>query len=304
MATGTKKTSVELPPGCLFDDLKPLEVKSVRKEAIAAHIDRYTVKTRHGGVRVIDHHNGNDPDMAAYRDFRKMEKLQKRGKTKPLPVSLKKPVYLGDVRKPNEGVKAFCKRVAREYGVSPLELFASRHIMRDAGFSKKEYSHEDAKAWAKEFWPLAQEWAKEHNDAYYAGRIAGFTEMTEKRWFHDPTAAKEVLTKDEEFKRKVLAMSSETAETAEAKTPRKGTKPAGPKNGSGPAEKDGWGFRVGSRAAKINAALTAEPQTPAAIEKRSGATSVHSHLAELCKRKLAKKLSDGTFRLRKGVQSP
>jgi hypothetical protein len=99
-------------------------------------------------------------------------------------------------------------------------------------------------------------------------------------------------------------MSSETAETAEAKTPRKDKTTADPKSRAEPVGKDGWGFRVGSRAAKINAVLTATPQTPAAIEKRSGATSVHSHLAELCKRKLAKKLSDGTFRLRKGVQSP
>lgn len=304
MKTKVKKQPVELPAGSLFDDLKPLGVKRVRKEAVAAHIDRYKITTELGGVRVIDYHNGNDPEPTAYTEYLKMEKRRKSGKDKTLPVFLTKPVYIGDTRKKGEDVKRFFKRVAREFGVSPLELFASRWVLKDAGFSKKEYSHEDAKAWAKEFWPLAQEWAREHNDAYYAGRIAGFTEMTEKRWFHDPTAAKEVLTKDEEFKRKVLAMSSETAETAEAKTPRKGTKPAGPKNGSGPAEKDGWGFRVGSRAAKINAALTAEPQTPAAIEKRSGATSVHSHLAELCKRKLAKKLSDGTFRLRKGVQSP
>lgn len=293
MKTKVKKQPVELPAGSLFDDLKPLGVKRVRKEAVAAHIDRYTITTELGGVRVIDHHNGNDPDMAAYRDFLKMEKLQKTGKTKPLPVSLKKPVYLGDVRKPGEKVKPFCKRVAREYGISPLELFASRKVMRDAGFSKKEYTYDDMKTWTQEFWPLAKEWAKEHNDAYYAGKIAGFVEMTEKRWFYDPIVRKEVLSKDEEFKRKVLGASA-TAESVEAKTPPKG-KPAG---------KDGWGFRLGSRAAKINAALTKEPTTVTDIEKKSGATSVHSHLAELCKRKLAKKLPDGTFRLRKGVEKP
>lgn len=296
------KIKPEAVPEPLQRFLGPLPMKAVRRETVAKHIDRYVVKTE-AGTKAVDYHHGADPESVALKDYEKMERLRKKGKTTVPPPGVRKPVYVGDTRKKGEGVKAFFKRAAREFGLSPLDLFASRRVLRDAGFSKKEYTHDDAKAWAQEFWPLGKEWAQEHNAAYSAGKAAGYVELTERYWFTDPTTKKETLSKDEEFKRKVLAMTAPTAPTTGAGKPR-GTKATAARPTGEPVGKDGWGFKLGTRAAKINAVLSSSPLTPAAIEKKSGATSVHSHLAELCRRKLVKKLSDGSFRLRKGVQSP
>lgn len=69
-----------------------------------------------------------------------------------------------------------------------------------------------------------------------------------------------------------------------------------------PKEKDKYGFKLGSRAAAINAVLTFQYQTHKQIERASRATSIQGHLKKLVELKIAKvKTINGVkqWRLRK-----
>lgn len=68
-------------------------------------------------------------------------------------------------------------------------------------------------------------------------------------------------------------------------------------------KEDRFGYRTGSRAAKINAVLSNKPKTAKRIGKESGATSVSSHLAELRKKKIVIKTEGNKYRLHKKYQS-
>ncbi len=61
--------------------------------------------------------------------------------------------------------------------------------------------------------------------------------------------------------------------------------------------KDEWGYREGSRAAKINTVFMTnnKPLTVREIEKLSQASSVHGHLTKLVQTGKAKKLKDGRY---------
>jgi hypothetical protein len=68
-------------------------------------------------------------------------------------------------------------------------------------------------------------------------------------------------------------------------------------------EKDSWGYRKNTEAAKINAVLTSTPKSIKQLRKEGRVERViSSHLSTLVRKKLVKKTPDNKYRLRKGVK--
>jgi len=166
-------------------------------------------------------------------------------------------------------------------------------------FTKNPLKLENAKS------KTVYKWAEKLRDYWQIrGRLATTDYLRaaaeEQFPFMSPRGAKAVkwltLIYEEEFRREQLMRQALVEQAAQAQTELTEKGPAKPREKG----KDKWGYRLGTRAARVNAVLIDKGRSEAKLRKLAGETnSVSSHLSSLRKKKLIVRTKSGKYRLRK-----
>lgn len=204
---------------------------------------------------------------------------------------------VGAWKSENETGAEFLLRMTKEKGHHPRSLLDQEHVVRDAGLDLADYPDAEVTQLVREAFPLAQAWAKAYNAHPNA---LGVVEVNYNAWFR--VKEDKVLEEDRRFLQ-ALDHAGKADVPEEAKTAVKAVRV--PKEPKGPAQKDEWGFRIGSGAAEINTGLSYEWKTAERVAKDSrSARAVHGHLKHLLDKNLIEVRGEGKQKEYRRVELP